>query len=389
MKQVFAVVLSVVLVINSAVSVYASDRSLRDEAMIAGAHVVEVVELIMSRYLRNDYITVETLLEAALRGMTDELDHYSVYLSAEELSQFTGALTGRIVGIGVSMLTREDGRVEVTRVFADSPAQYAGVLPGDVIAYIDGYDVRSMTLSEIASIITDPDTERVVIGFEREDIVVTFDILKAEIRSPTVIVERIEEIADSFGLEEFANFRYVQISTFGLATGDDVRMALDSMRAEGVEGIVLDLRGNTGGYLDVTVEVANLLVPAGAVLQTVNQAGRRRTYSSTLPEAPFDNMVVLVNRFTASAAEVIASALQDSGSAVIVGEPTFGKGLVQSVYSLRTGGALKLTTEEYFRRNGGTINEVGVIPCIEVERRDGWDFVLRRGLEELLRGAER
>ena len=385
-KKIFVVVLSFVLLFGTTVSVEASFRP-SNEAMEAGYHLSEVIDLIINRYVGGP-ITVDELMEAALRGMTDILDEYSVYLSAAELAQFTQSLTGRLVGIGVSMMEREDGRVEVTRVLPGTPAEEAGVLPGDIVVSVDAMDVTGFHRDDVVALITNPNNERVLISFDRDGYIVTFDILKAEISSPTVIVDRLENIPEASGLRGLDNFRYMQISSVGIATGDDVRTAIEQMQSEGVVGIILDLRGNTGGYLDITVDIANQLVPAGMVLQTVNQAGRRRTYSSILQEAPFE-IVVLVNRFTASAAEVIASALQDADAAVVIGERTFGKGLVQSVYGLATGGALKLTTEEYFRRSGGTINGIGVTPCIYVGRRsslDEMDNALRQGLEVLVGG---
>jgi len=387
LKILFAFLLSITLLIGSSVPVEAHTMS--NETLIAGHRLAEVIDLIMTRYV-GDPVSINELVEAAIRGMTNILDQYSVFLSQEELLQFTTNMSGRLVGVGISMLVREDGRTEVARILPNSPAAAAGILPGDIITNIDGENVDGVPLDIIAGLITNPDNERVIMTFARGDRSVTFDILKAEIVSPTVIVDRLEDVPEAQGLNvALHNFRYLQLSSISLTTGEDVRRALGQMQAEGVRGFILDLRGNTGGYLDVTVDIANQLVPAGVVLQTVNQTGRRRTYSSTLNEVPFDNIVILVNRFTASAAEVIASALQDSGVGVVVGETTFGKGTVQTLHRAPIGGALKLTTEEYFRRNGDPIDGVGVTPCIEVERRQNpneIDPVLRRGLERLLLG---
>jgi len=383
-KYLFVLVLSFVLTAGTALPVHAVQRR---DTLQAGNHLAEVIELIMVRYA-GDPVTVGDLVEAAMRGMTELLDEYSIYLSAAELAQFTNSLSGQLVGIGISMSAREDGRIEIVRVLPGSPAEAAGVVPGDLLISVDGQRVVGWGLNEITSLITNRDNERVIVSFDRNGRILTFDILKEEIRSPTVIVERLHHLPEADGLNGLQDFRYMQISTVGLTTGRDVQLALSQMQNEGVQGIILDLRGNTGGYLEVAVEIANLMVPRGIVLQTVSRSGRRYTYSSLLEEVPFDNVVVLVNRFTASAAEAIAAALQDSDAAVIIGEPTFGKGLVQSVYGIRTGGALMLTTEEYFRRNGEAINGVGVIPNVLVERSpDGQDQVLHRGLEVLLQGG--
>ena len=393
MKKGFAFMLSLVLMF-SAVPVHASHNTSRiqDDSIVAGYYLAQVIELIMTRYM-GDEITIEYLFEAALRGMVEELDEFSNYLSAAELQQFTRDLGGSLMGIGINMRMRADNYVEITRVLPNSPAEQIGVMAGDVILYLDGQSASGMTMDDIRDIIGNPDNDRVLIKLQRESRVVTFDILKGEISSPTVLVERFENIPESRGVDGVScvgctdQYRYVQISSVGLSTGNDLRTAIRQMRYEGVTGILIDLRGNTGGYLDITIDIANQLVPQGVVLQTINQAGRTRTYSSTLQEQPFENIVVLVNRFTASAAEVIASALQDSEVAIIIGEQTFGKGLVQSVYPMPTGGALKITTEKYFRRNGGEINNIGVAPCIEVGRHLSaslQDPVLRRGIEVLV-----
>ena len=367
---------------STGLSVEAASPRISAEADLAGYNLAAVIELIVTEY-KGGPISVNDLVEAALRGMAEELDQFSTYLSVEELAQLTGALDGRLVGIGVGMLLRQDGLIEITRIFPHSPALYAGMMAGDILVSVDGHMLAGLHVDEVAALITNPANERVYIVVRRGNSYHNFDILKGEVRSPTVILDRLEGMNEAAGLSGLDYFRYMQINSVSLTTSNDVRQAIADMQADGVRGIVLDLRGNSGGYLEVTIDIARQLVPQGVILQTVNQAGRRRTYSSALQEVPFEYIVVLVNRFTASAAEVIASALQDSGAAVVIGETTFGKGLVQSVYQLWTGGALRITTEEYFRRSGGSINDVGVVPCIVVERVEGSDAVLRRALEVL------
>jgi|GEM_PF-1105801 len=325
---------------------------------VAAQRLEGMLDVLISRYA-GEAVSAHELMEAALRAMTELLDRHSIYFSAEELAGFADSIDGRLFGIGVSLVMREDGRMVVARVLPDAPAQRAGILPGDVLVSVDGSDVFGMPPDVIVGLIVDPRYESVVVEFERGGRTLIFDIVKEEVQSPTVIVERPRGMPRAY--------RLVQVTSMSLATGNDFRTAMERMREEGVRGIILDLRGNTGGSLDVTVDIANQIVPRGVVLQMVGQAGDRRTYSSGLREAPFENIVVLVDRFTASAAEVIASALQDSGAALVVGEVTFGKGLVQSIFPLREGGAVRLTTEEYFRRDGRGIEGVGVVPCVVLE----------------------
>jgi carboxyl-terminal processing protease len=373
-----------VLVIVTAAPVQASSR-IRGEALTAGHQLAEIMDLILTQYV-GEPVTILELKEAAIRGMTEILDEYSIFLSADEMRRFSESITGRIrTGIGIRMALMQDGRAVVATVFSDSPAYKIGMLSGDVLMYIDGESVEGMSLDLISAIVTNPETERVTIEVDREGESHTFDILKEEIVTPTVTVHDFNDVPEAEDID-LERYRLIHISSVGLNTGDDLEVLLKELSGKDIQGIILDLRGNTGGYLEPTVEIANMLVPRGIVLQTVDQSGDRRVYSSNLRNTPFSSIVVLVDRFTASAAEVIASALQDSG-ATVVGETTFGKGLVQSVYGMRTGGALKLTTEEYFRRSGESINEIGVIPDVIVENTPGIrmpDAALRAGIEVML-----
>ena len=451
MKQLFTVALTLILTLGIITPIEASqDVYIRSESQVASQVLIEAMDLILTRYIRNhitvnnlmeaafrgmfeildrryininedgfdifirsrsgplngserllaeamdliiniyseDYLTVDLLMEAALHGISEILDRYSFYMSAEEFDIFMRAISGRIVGIGVTLITRGDGRAEISRVVANSPAQAMGVFPGDILISVGGKSVTGMTVEDISVLITNSETEWIRIGVERNGHPLIFNILKAEIHVPTVVAYRLENIPEAGNLSGLSQFRYMRISSVGHDTGDDVRLALNQMQREGVKGLVLDLRNNVGGSLDVTMDIANQLVPRGVVLRTVNPNGRRRTYSSTLQEMPFEHVVVIVNRHTASAAEVIASALQDSGAAVIVGETTFGKGSVQSIHGLENNGVMILTTEEYFRRNGGAIDGIGVVPCIEISPQSvtqgRHDATLRLALETLV-----
>ena len=384
MKKLFA--LSLLLLVLSSMTIPAEASHHNTGALQAGHRLAEIMELIITRYV-GDPITLEALTEAALRGMADILDQYSSYMSPDELEQFIDSLSTRqMIGIGIGLAVSEEGITKILRVIPNSPAQNAGLLPGDIIISIDGENVEDLPMEAIFSLITNPDNSRILIGIDRMGIPFNFDIQKGEVSFPSVTVESLKNLQEDYGLNYLEFFRHIRINTMGYNASNYVRQALSQMKAEGVEGIILDLRGNAGGYLHVTIDIANQLVPQGVVFQTIDRAGRIRTYSSLLAEAPFDNIVVLVDRFTASAAEVIASALQDSNAAVIVGETTFGKGSIQSIYTLNIGGALILTTGEYFRRSGEAINGIGVIPCIFVQQsQDPMDDIfLRRGLEVLI-----
>jgi carboxyl-terminal processing protease len=294
-------------------------------------------------------------------------------------------ITGRMVGVGITMVVRGD-YAEIARVIPGGPADTAGVRVGDIIIAVNGESVVGWTMDEIAFQIRDINRTNAILVVQRGDMFFSFDIEKEEIRHPSVVVESLDALSEAEGFGDLSHFRYMEISTVNTETANEVRSAIRHMRGDGVEGLILDLRGNTGGDLGATVDIANQLVPRGIIFTTIDNTGRTRVYSSTLRASPFSQIVVLVDRNTASAAEIIASALQDSEAAIVIGENTFGKGVVQRIYALRTGGALMLTTDEYFRRDGGVINEVGVIPDIVLEARlgpEGEDLALLRALEIL------
>jgi len=344
------------------------ELSISSEAQAAAKGLSKSIEQIMAEYAA--YLTVNELLEATLRGMAHILDTYSIYMSQTEYNHFIGVMSGSIPGLGVAMVTQANGHQIINDVDPDSIAQQIGILPGDTLLFVNWKPVVGLYLDAIVNQIFNQENDLVNIVIQRDGHFHTFDISMADMHTSTVAVKRLEYMPVARGFNNLNEIRYMHISGIGRTTGDDVQQALYQMQREGVRRLILDLQGNTGGYLDVTVDISNLLVPAGTILQTVDNSGQRYTYSSTLQSSPFEYIVVLIDRYTASGAEVIASALQDSGAAVIIGENTYGKGLVQSIYELGTDGALKITTKEYFRRNGGTINQIGVVPCIEVGQEE-------------------
>jgi len=384
-KKIIGLILPFILVAIITIPAFANANRLRQDSQEAGDLLGGVIELIMERYAGKS-VTVDELRDAALRGMASILDDYSIFLNEEEVIEFSNNLTGRTIGIGISMVANYNGQIIISRVFPNSPAHQAGVQAGDFLMTIDGEPIILLAREEVSAIITNPTNPRVIIGVEREGLMHTFDILKAEIVIPTVTVSRLENLQEAAGLPNLEDFRIMQISSVGRNTADDVRQELLNMQQQNVRGLIIDLRSNQGGYLDITTEIANMLVPSGPVFHTVDINNRRNTQYSTLEEVPFEHMIVLINRFTASAAEVIASAMQDSDAAIIVGEQSYGKGLVQSVYTMADVGHLHLTTEIFYRRSGEAINNIGVIPNIFVQQSHifgGQDDVLRRALEEI------
>ena len=360
--------------------------SIGDEALAAGQSLAESIYLIRTQY--SSYITVNELLEATLRGMAQILDTYSIYMNPSEYDRFLKALSGKIPGLGVIMAEKYDGRLKAYYVCSNSIGYETGIRPGDIFVFINWKPVTGLDLEGVINRIYREENDLVHIVVKRDGAFRMLDVAMSEIHTSTVAVKRLEYMPIAQGFSNLGSIRYMHINQIGRTTGIDVQRALSQMQQEGVRLLILDLKGNSGGYVDVTVDICNLIVPKGTILQTIDKTGQGYTYTSTLQTSPFEKIVVLVDRYTASGAEVIASALQDSGAAVVLGESTYGKGLVQSIYELGTDGAIKLTTKEYFRRNGGRINQLGVIPCIEIREFQTYgelDTLMYRALELLLR----
>jgi carboxyl-terminal processing protease len=321
--------------------------------------------LIANEYAGGE-ITQEQLLEAAIQGMTTILDSYSEYMNAADFARFTGDLSGKLVGIGVHIRLNEDKRHEIVRVLPDTPAREAKLARGDIFLSVNGRPTEGLGLDEVIALIGDPQIMNVKLEIQRGDKTIPFQITKREIPSISVYTETLGDLLGVKGAAYDA-VRYIAVTSISENTAEALKSVIERLKKDKIDKIIIDLRGNTGGYLGVAVDICNLLVPKGPVLITEDAFGHRETMYSHLDKTPFSQTVVLVDRYTASGAEIIAAALQDAGVAVIIGETTFGKGVIQSMYTLSTGGALKLTTEEYFRRSGGKINEVGIEPNHRIE----------------------
>lgn len=310
-----------------------------------------------------DEVDDRTLLEAAMRGMLTELDPHSEYLPPRRYGDLGDASKGRYSGVGVS-LTTWDGRILVEAVIDGSPADEAGINPGDTIVGIDGKPVKGRMLSEaIDDMDGEPETEidltvRNPAGEQRE-----LRLTREYILIPSLSFEWLDR---SWG--------YFRITQFHGESARHLREALDSIAAgdKSLRGLVIDLRDNPGGVLKPAVDIADGFLDEGRIVTT---RGRNDAMTLSFEATPGDwlpgvPIVLLVDRGTASASEVLAGALQDHGRGLVVGERTFGKGSVQSVLPLRNGGGIKLTTARYYTPAGRSIQARGIVPDLEISNGD-------------------
>lgn len=285
-------------------------------------------------------------------------DPYSAYYDEEQTSALMETTQGEYGGIGVVLTQNLDtGITTASSVYEDSPAMKAGMKDGDIIYQVEGRDVSGMDLEEISGNIKGEKGTTVEItvlrGEDREE--VTLTITRDTIQAETVKTRMLE---DEIG--------YLAISEFDSVTLGQYKEGLAELKAQGMEGLIVDLRGNPGGNLDTVCEILDLMLPEGLIVYTEDKDGNRQEFTSDEAQEVQVPLAVLVDGNSASASEIYAGAIQDYGIGQIVGTKTYGKGVVQTIYDLKDGTSLKLTVAEYFTPNGRNIDGEGITPDVEV-----------------------
>jgi carboxyl-terminal processing protease len=312
----------------------------------------------MENFLKTNYvgdIDDLELLRGAIKGMVESLnDPYSEYFTPSEFKDFNESISGNYEGIGI-VITLKDKYITVVSVFSGSPAEKAGIKAGDRFVEIDGNDITGLSTAEVSKRLQGDKGTKVTIGVVRNG-----ETLRFEVERDIVKINPVESRVLGKGIG------YIKINEFNVNTVENLDTSLDNFKESGVQGIVLDLRNNPGGYIDQAIEVAKRFVPQGPIVNLVSKDGKTQTYTSDSEPSPF-SLVVLVNGGSASASEILAGAIKDRNAGVLVGERTFGKGMVQRTLSLGALGGIKLTTAYYTTPNGTNINNAGIVPDVVVE----------------------
>nr|WP_294980297.1 S41 family peptidase [uncultured Pseudomonas sp.] len=320
----------------------------------------EVLDRVKAAYV--EPVDDKTLLENAIKGMLSNLDPHSAYLGPEEFAELQESTSGEFGGLGIEVGS-EDGFVKVISPIDDTPAANAGIQPGDLIVKIDGKPTKGQSMNEAVDSMRgkpgSPITLTIVRGGGKPFGV---ELKRAIIKVKSVRNQMLEP-----------GFGYLRITQFQVNTGEETVKALTSLRKENngrLKGVVLDLRNNPGGVLQSAVEVADAFLTKGLIVYTKGRIPNSELRFSADPSDPSDGvpLVVLINGGSASAAEIVAGALQDQKRAILMGTDSFGKGSVQTVLPLNNDRALKLTTALYYTPNGRSIQAQGITPDIEVER---------------------
>jgi carboxyl-terminal processing protease len=354
----------------------------------------EVMEKVRKDYVDGQGLSYRELVYSSLKGMIDKLDPHSEFLDPERYQELQSDTEGHFGGLGI-VISVKDNFVTVVAPMEDTPGFRAGILSGDRIIKIEGKSTENMSLQDAVKILRgEPGTE------------VTLTILRpgtGQVKDYTLTraIINVDMVRDINAKKEFPlgpdKIGYIRLAQFGDKTSDDLEAALKKLKAQGMEALILDLRWNPGGLLDQAVDVCEKFLPRGQLVVSTegrNQNQNSKRYAAghgdelvTKEGSPMP-MVVLVNPWSASAAEIVAGCLQDLRRAIVVGEKTFGKGSVQSIIPLDDGSALRLTTAKYYTPSHKVIHEVGITPNVRVPISDEEDQELQlkrapAGLETL------
>lgn len=325
--------------------------------------------------LKQNYLydfTDDDIYEGSLKGMFANLgDPYTAYYSPDEFSKLMETLNGRYQGIGVSVQASKEGYIKAISVFDNSPAKEAGIMPGDYITKVNGTAFGADQLEEaVAEIKGEPGTS-VNITILRTDEETNnskefdVDVKRADVSIDTIDDDIVEVDGKKIG--------YIHIKAFDDVTWNDFSESFNRLKNEGIDGLVLDVRNNPGGALEVVINIADTFLDEGTIVKTKEKDGKEIVEKS---DSDYDDipLTIIQNENSASASEILAGALKDRGRAKVIGSQSFGKGVVQKIFNLQNGAGAKITISEYFTPNGTQINKVGVTPDIKVEADEDFDI---------------
>lgn len=372
MKKIGKVLLAFLLVIGVGFTGFTLGKnSSKDNALLSQenqkhmAQMEAMKELIDENFLF-DY-DEKQLYDGSLKGMFENLkDPYTAYYTKDEFDKLMESVNGKYAGIGVAVQASDEGYIKAISVFDESPAKKAGIEVGDYITKVDGESYSADQLEEAVSKIRGNIGEKVKITVLRKN-----DKDKAEEKE--IEVERADvkvDTVDSKVVEkDDKKIGYIKIKEFEDVTKEEFAKELKSLKDQNVDGIVMDLRNNPGGSLDVCLAIADTFLDEGVIVSTVDKKGKEIVEKSD-KEMDKTPMTVLINENSASASEILAGAFKDRGRAKIVGKTSFGKGIVQKLFPLEDGSGVKITISEYFTPNKTKIHKIGVKPDIEVENNN-------------------
>lgn len=317
-------------------------------------------ELIDKYYLGE--VNEENLKEGAVRGYIEGLgDPYTEYISKEEMEEYMQDTLGNYVGIGIYMTTNaKNGHIVVLATMKGSPAENAGLKPGDEIIRVDGEDCTTKNSTEVSNKIKGEEGTTVKLEILRDNQTLTFEVKRENIKVNPVEGKVVND-----------NIGYINFTSFDETTAEDFKTTYEQLASQNIQSLIIDLRNNGGGLVDQAVDIADYFLEKGqVVIYEVDKNGNEEAEMSENDPIINIPVVILTNENTASASEILAGSLKDYGKATIVGTTTYGKGVIQQILSFKDGSGLKITTEEYQTPNHNKINKIGIEPDEVVELPD-------------------
>jgi len=366
---------------------YLSKDTIKEDKQICSTIPKEMNEFLdtYENIMNNYYEKVDSngLLEAGINGMLQYLDDdYSVYMDQETTEDFDEQVEGKYTGIGVEIQLTENG-VVVNRVFDKSPAKEAGILKGDLFLKVNGVEVTKSNPSEIATMIKKDEDGKVDVVVKRGEEEKSFNISLKEVDIESVETEVFEQNGKRIG--------YIKLSVFASNTYQQFERKLLELEGKKIDSLIIDVRDNSGGYLSSVTDIASLFLSKSKIVYQLDTKGIvEQIYANSNTKREYD-IVVLTNKASASASEILAGALQESYGAKVIGTNTFGKGTVQAAYKLKSGATVKYTIQKWLTPKGNWVNEKGITPDIEVELSEDYyktfdkkdDNQLQKAIEEL------
>lgn len=351
------------------------------EAMISK---ITLLKQYVDKYYLYDVDGID-YVDGIYKGMISSLDDvYSVYYTKEEYAKLMEQTKGNYCGLGAYVQQDPDtGNISVVKVIRNSAAEEIGMETGDIIYAVDGKKTSGEDISTVVSWLKGEEGTTAELEYYRNGKLLKDTIVRKQVETESVEYEMLE-----------GNTGYIGVTTFADNTPEQFHDALEDLKKQGAEGIIIDLRDNGGGLLGACIEMANCILEDGVIVSTKTKAGEEEVYSANGKESLNLPVIILINGNSASASEVFSGALKDNGKAVLMGTKSFGKGIVQTVLPLEDGSALKLTTSEYFTPSGKNIQDIGIEPDIKVELdtealKDGYKKENDNQLNEALKEMEK
>ena len=321
-----------------------------------------IKSVIEKNYLWKDEIDEQKLKDGAIEGYVKGLgDKYTEYIPKSEMKDFTENITGSFVGIGIYMIADEDnGRVVVYYPIPESPAEKAGIKPGDAIISVNGVEYTSADFDKIADYIKGEIGTKVKLVIERDGKRLDFEITRQKIEVNPISSKILKN-----------NIGYINLPSFDSDSSKKLKEKIDDLVSKGAKSLILDLRNNGGGIVDESTKIADYFLDKGKTIMTTKDNKGKEETEKTKTKIEYNMPLVrLTNENTASASEILTAALKDNERAKIIGTKSYGKGVIQAVLTLSDGSGIKITTAEYFTPNGTEINKKGISPDIEVKLPD-------------------